>query len=79
MEYLPGQFDQRAASAEECVRLIEPTADIRIRSSRLMVFDSTVSEEDLEHIRHYVINNVYSREKNLDQLGMMENPPDFSF
>ena len=75
VEYLPGQFDQRAASAEECVRLIEPTADIRIRSSRLMVFDSTVSEGDMERIRHYVINKVDSREKNLGQLGMMENPP----
>ena len=75
VEYLPGQFDQRAASGEECVRLIEPTADIRIRSSRLMVFDATVSEEDLERIRHYVINKVDSREKNLGQLGMMENPP----
>ena len=39
VEYLPGQFDQRAASAEECVHLIEPTANIRIRSSRLMVLN----------------------------------------
>ena len=75
VEYLPGQFDQRAASAEECVRLIEPTADIRIRSARLLVFDATVTEEDLERIRHYVINKVDSREKNLGQLGVMENPP----
>ena len=75
VEYLPGQFDQRAASAEECVRLIEPTADIRIRSARLLVFDATVTEEDMERIRHYVINKVDSREKNLGQLGVMENPP----
>ena len=75
VEYLPGQFDQRAASAEECVRLIEPTADIRIRSARLLIFDSTVSESDMERISHYVINKVDSREKNLGQLGLMENPP----
>ena len=35
VEYLPGQFDQRAASAVDCVRLIDPSADVRIRSAKL--------------------------------------------
>ena len=53
VEYLPGQFDQRASSAVACVRLIEPTADIRIKSSKLLIFDDTVSDEDMARIEHY--------------------------
>ncbi len=48
VEYLPGQFDQRAASAVDCVHLIDPSAEVEIRSGRLMVFDPSVSQEDLE-------------------------------
>ena len=69
VEYLPGQFDQRAASAVDCVRLIDPTADVRIKSSRLLIFDESVSDADLEKIRHYYINAVESRQKNLSVLG----------
>ena len=53
VEYLPGQFDQRAASAVDCVRLIDPSAQVRIRSSKLLLFDDAVSDEDLTRIRHY--------------------------
>ena len=72
VEFLPGQFDQRAASAVDCVRLIDPSADVRIRSSKLLVFDGSVSDEALARIRHYCINAVESREKNLDVLSDME-------
>ena len=72
MEYLPGQFDQRAASAVDCVRLIDPSADVRIRSAKLLVFDDTVSDEELARIRHYYINAVESREKDLGRLCDME-------
>ena len=72
VEFLPGQFDQRAASAVDCVRLVDPKADVRIRSSKLLIFDAGVSEEDLAKIRHYYINAVESREKNLDLLSEQE-------
>ncbi len=72
VEYLPGQFDQRAASAVDCVRLIDPTADVRIRSSKLLIFDNNVTEEDLARIRHYYINGIESREKDLSRLTDME-------
>ena len=75
VEYLPGQFDQRAASAVDCVRLIDPEADVRIRSSRLIVLDGDISEEDLARIRHYYINAVESREKDLSRLSDMEHAP----
>ena len=72
VEYLPGQFDQRAASAEDCVRLIDPTADVRIRSAKLLLFDDRVTDEELAKIRHYYINAVESREKDLSVLSDME-------
>ncbi|WP_300904942.1 phosphoribosylformylglycinamidine synthase [uncultured Alistipes sp.] len=72
VEFLPGQFDQRAASAVDCVRLIDPSADVRIRSSKLLVFDDGVTEEELSKIRRYCINAVESREKDLSQLSDME-------
>ena len=68
VEYLPGQFDQRASSAVDCVHLIDPNAEVEIRSSRLLVFDEQVTDEELDKIRHYYINAVESREKDLSQL-----------
>ena len=68
VEYLPGQFDQRAASAADCVRLIDPEAQVNIRSSKLLVFDDKVTDGDLDKIKHYYINAVESREKNLSVL-----------
>ncbi len=68
VECLPGQFDQRASSAVDCVRLIEPTADVRIRSSKLLIFDNGVSDADIEAVKHYYINAVESREKDLSRL-----------
>ena len=50
VEYIPGQFDQRAASAVDCVHLLEPEAEVEIRSSRLLVFDDDLSDEALESI-----------------------------
>ena len=68
VEYIPGQFDQRASSAIDCVHLIDPNADIDIRSSRLLIFEDTLSDEDLARIRHYYINGVEAREKDLSIL-----------
>ena len=73
VEYLPGQFDQRASSAEECVMLLEPEAKVKIRSARLLIFDDVVTDADLSRIRKYYINGVESREKNLAVLGLAEN------
>ncbi|MDE6140286.1 MAG: phosphoribosylformylglycinamidine synthase [Alistipes sp.] len=73
IEYLPGQFDQRAASAVDCVRLIDPTADVRIRSARLMIFDEGVDDEQMARIEHYCINAVESRRKRLDILSDSEH------
>ena len=73
VEYLPGQFDQRAASAVDCVHLIDPKAMINIKSSKLLIVDEDATEEVLEKIRHYVINPVESREKDLGKLSDTEH------
>ncbi len=72
VEYLPGQFDQRAASAEDCVRLIDPSAKVRIKSAKLILLDPDVSGEDLDRIRRYFINPVESREKDLSRLELSD-------
>ena len=46
VECLPGQFDQRAASAVDCVRLIDPSAEVKIKSSKLLIFPSETSQGD---------------------------------
>jgi phosphoribosylformylglycinamidine synthase len=69
VEYLPGQFDQRASSAHDCVRLIDPSAQVDIRSGRLLIFDDDFSEEGLAAIKRYFINAVESREKDLSVIA----------
>ena len=75
VEYLPGQFDQRAASAEACVRLVDPKADVRIKSSKLIAFDEDSTDETVEKIRHYSINPVESRQKDLSILSDTDYAP----
>ena len=65
VEYIPGQFDQRAASALDCVHLVDPAADVDIRSGRLLIFDDDLPDEGLDAVRRYFINAVESREKDL--------------
>ncbi len=72
VEFLPGQFDQRAASAVDCVKLIDPKADVRIRSSKIYIFEPVLSETQMEAVKRYCINAVESREKNLAVLSESE-------
>ena len=72
VEFIPGQFDQRASSAVDCVHLIDPEAEIAIKSARLLVFEDSVDAETLERIRHYFINPVECREKDLSVLALGE-------
>ena len=73
VEYLPGQFDQRAASAVDCVHLIDPKADVHIKSSKLIVLSADVDEQTIAKIKHYYINAVESREKDLSKLNDTEH------
>ncbi|MDR3304706.1 MAG: phosphoribosylformylglycinamidine synthase [Clostridiales Family XIII bacterium] len=62
VEYLPGQFDQRADSAATCIRLIDPDADPAVRCAKIMVIESRLDEEVKSKILKYCINPVDSRQ-----------------
>ena len=66
VEYLPGQFDQRADSASECIQLLSQGERPSVRSARIYLLDGELSAEDLEAIKKYVINPVEAREASLD-------------
>lgn len=73
VEYLPGQFDQRASSAVACTMLVNPNALVNIKSGKLLIFDEGISNSDLEKIKKYYINVVEAREKDLSILSDVEN------
>lgn len=73
IEYLPGQFDQRAASAVDCVHLVDPGAEIHIKSSRLLILDPDTPDQTVAQIERYCINPVESRPKDLGRLDDAEN------
>ena len=66
VEFLPGQFDQRAESAAECVQLISQGERPTVRSARIYVLTGNLSEADVAAIKNYVINPVEAREASLD-------------
>ena len=66
VEYLPGQFDQRADSASECIQLISQGERPTVRSAKVYALEGELSEADVEAIKHYVINPVEAREASLD-------------
>ncbi len=71
-EFLPGQFDQRADSAVQCVSLIDSSAKVKIKSGKLYLFSGDVSSDELEQIKKHLINSVESREKDLSVLEFNE-------
>ncbi len=64
-EYLPGQFDQRADSAAQCIQLISKKKRPLVRTAKIYAVYGNVTEEELATIKHYVINPVESREASL--------------
>ncbi len=61
VEYLPGQFDQRADSAEQCVKLLNESEEPVIRSATTYVLSGNVTDDEVEAIKSYCINPVDSR------------------
>ena len=62
VEFLPGQFDQRADSAEQCIRFIKEDETPVIRTAVTYVIEGGVSDEELQAIKNHCINPVDSRE-----------------
>lgn len=68
IEYLPGQFDQRADSAIQCLSLIDPTHKVNVKSGKLIIIEGNISQQDIITIKKYFINEIEAREKNLEVL-----------
>ena len=67
VEFLPGQFDQRADSAEQCVKLLNEEEEPVIRSATTYVIVGDIADDELEAIKKYCINPVDSRETGMDK------------
>ncbi len=67
VEYLPGQFDQRADSAEQCIQFIKEDEKPVIRTATTYVIEGTVTEEEFTAIKNHCINPVDSRETSLEK------------
>ena len=61
--YVPGQYDQRADSAEQCITLMDPSAKATVKFARVYVLEGDLTEEDVQAVKDYVINPVDSREE----------------
>ncbi|MGQ7331359.1 phosphoribosylformylglycinamidine synthase [Streptococcus suis] len=66
IEALPGQFDQRAASAQEALLLLGSRQDARVNTGQLYILNADVTEDDLAAIKKYLLNPVDSRFKDMD-------------
>ena len=67
VEYLPGQFDQRADSAEQCIKLLNENEEPIIRSATTYVVEGDISDDEFDAIKSYCINPVDSRETGLQK------------
>ena len=80
IEYVPGQYDQRADSAEQCISMLTLTTGHTVRCARVFVIEGTFTDEEKKSIKQYYINPVDSREASLelpDTLALkLEEPED---
>ena len=73
VEYLPGQFDQRADSAVQCVQFLDENSQPIIRSATTYVIEGTVTDEEFEAVKHHCINPVDSRETGIEKPETLVN------
>ena len=66
VEYLPGQYDQRADSASQCFQLLTSGDRVEVKSSKVIILKGDLSENDIERVKNYYINSVDSKEVAID-------------
>lgn len=72
VEALPGQFDQRADSASECIQLISQGERPDVLNAKLYILSGNLTDADVEAIKHYVINPIESREASLEERATLK-------
>ena len=73
VEYLPGQYDQRADAAEQCMRLISQKEGFMVRTARVFALNGELSGEEIQRIKKHLINPVESREASLAIYATLKN------
>ena len=76
VEYLPGQYDQRAASCEECIQLVGQCARPTVRSARVYLLDGDFTADELARVKKHVINPVEAREADLGEKTTLQQQYD---
>ena len=72
VEYLPGQYDQRAASCEECIQLVGQCDRPTVRTARVYILTGDMTGDELARIKKHVINPVESREADLAEKATLQ-------
>ncbi len=73
VEYLPGQFDQRADSCEQCIQILRQGERCRVRNARIYIIDGNITDEEFDKLKSYIINPVESREASLDTVDSLDS------
>ncbi|MBR1824110.1 MAG: phosphoribosylformylglycinamidine synthase, partial [Ruminococcus sp.] len=72
VEYLPGQFDQRADSCEQCIQILRQGERCRVRNARIYILKGNISDAEFDKIKSYIINPVESREASLEKVKTLD-------
>lgn len=83
VEYMPGQFDQRADSAVQCIKLLESDVEVLVKNATTYIVSGHISDDEFEQIKAYCVNPVDSRiageEKPDNLLAEFETPADVEY
>ena len=71
-EFLPGQFDQRADSCEQCIQILTQKDRCRVKNAKIYIIEGRITDEEFNRIRSYLINPVESREASLEKLKTLD-------
>ena len=71
VEYLPGQFDQRADSCEQCIQILTQGERCKVKNARVYIVEGKLSSDEINSLKSYIINPVESREASLDEVDTL--------
>ena len=73
IEYLPGQYDQRADACEQCFQLLTGEKTVKVKCAKLIVLEGNITEDELNKIKQFLINPVDQRIASLDKVNNLED------
>ena len=75
-EYLPGQFDQRADSCEQCIQILRQGERCRVKNARVYIISGNITDAEFDKLKSYLINPVESREASLETFKTLDTKYD---